>query len=88
MSCEENGPVVVGGREWAAAHKSKTAKGQLLTSVPQLVTASIASTWWPSWLLGMRPRALSFEFDTKRMAGSPASLSICSRSSRPFWVVV
>ena len=44
MSCEENGPVVVGGREWAAAHKSKTAKGTLLMSAPHLVTASIAST--------------------------------------------
>ena len=30
----------------------------------------------------------SFEFGTRRMAGSPASLSICSRSSRPFWVLV
>ena len=88
MSGEQNGQVVVGGLEWAAAHKSKTAKGLLLTSAPHLVTASIASTWWPSWLLGMRPRALSFEFDTKRMAGSPAALSICSRCSRPFWVVV
>ena len=77
--------------EWAAAHKSKTAKGLLKPAsveAPHLVTASIASTWWPSWLLGMRPRALSFEFDTKRMAGSPAALSICSRSSRPFWVLV
>ena len=78
------------GVECAAAHKSKTAKGLLKysPSAPHLLTASIASTWWPSWLLGMRPRALSFEFDTKRMAGSPAALSICSRRSRPFWVLV
>ena len=88
MSGAENGQVVVGGWEWAAAHKSKTAKGQLSLSAPHLVTASIASTWWPSWLLGMRPRALSFEFDTRRMAGSPAALSICSRRRRPFWVTV
>ena len=89
MSGEQNEQVVVGGWEWAAAHKSKMAKGQLVTlEVPQLITASIASTWWPSWLLGMRPRALSFEFDTKRMAGSPAALSICSRRRRPFWVCV
>ena len=45
MSGEENGQVV-GGCEWAAAHKSKTAKGMLLTSsAPHSVTASIASTW-------------------------------------------
>ena len=88
MSGEQNGQVVVGEWEWAAAHKSKMAKGQPSKSAPHLVTASIASTWWPSWLLGMRPRALSFELDTKRMSGSPAALSICSRSSRPFWVIV
>ena len=87
MCGEQNGQVV-GGWEWAAAHKSKMAKGWFSPSAPHLVTASIASTWWPSWLLGMRPRALSFEFDTRRMPGSPAALSICSRSSRPFWVVV
>ena len=92
MSGEQNGQVVMGGWEWAAAHKSKMAKGQLAhapeETAPHLVTASIASTWWPSWLLGMRPRALSFEFDTRRMAGSPAALSICSRRSRPFWLTV
>ena len=92
MSGAENGQVVVGGWEWAAAHKSKMAKGLLalfpVRTAPHLVTASIASTWWPSWLLGMRPRALSFEFDTRRIAGSPAALSICSRRRRPFWVVV
>ena len=92
MSGEENGQVWWwAGVKWAAAHKSKTAKGLLKPAsveAPHLVTASIASTWWPSWLLGMRPRALSFEFGTRRMAGSPESLSICSRSSRPFWVVV
>ena len=44
MSGAEYGQVVVGEWEWAAAHKSKMAKGQLLLSAPQLVTASIAST--------------------------------------------
>ena len=89
MSGEENGQGWWwAGVEWAAAHKSKTAKGMLSMSAPHLVTASIASTWWPSWLLGMRPRVLSFEFGTRRMAGSPAALSICSRRRRPFWVVV
>ena len=58
MSGEQNEQVVVGGWEWAAAHKSKMAKGMLASNpeaAPHLVTASIASTWWPSWLLGMRP---------------------------------
>ena len=31
MSGEGNGQVVVGGLEWAAAHKSKMAKGRLVT---------------------------------------------------------
>ena len=62
--------------------------GLLLLSAPQRRAAAIASSWWPSCERGMRPSLLSLLCATTRIGFSPASGIICSRSSRPSWVVV
>ena len=62
--------------------------GVLKTSAPQRRTAAIASSWWPSCERGMRPSSFSVRCATTRIGFSPASGIICSRFSRPLWVVV